>query len=540
MHRSNMRKRFLPFLVVFVALTAIMMTVAFAEGEAEYVSNFYASPLSLLPPVIAIILALITKEVYSSLFVGILVGGLLYANFNPELTIMTMFFNEDGGMIYKISDSWNAGILVFLVILGIMVALMNKAGGSTAFGNWAKSHIKTRVGGQLSTMLLGVLIFVDDYFNCLTVGSVMLPVTDGHRVSRAKLAYLIDATAAPICIIAPISSWAAAVTGSVPEDSGINGFAMFLQTIPNNLYALLTIFMVLALIVLQFDFGPMKKYAETHQQPHAQELKSDSKGKVIDLVLPVVVLIFCCIMGMVYTGGFFDGESFIDAFAGSDASMGLVLGSVITLILTFIYYMIRRVMTFQEFTECIPDGFKQMVPAILILTFAWTLSGMTGLLGGATFVENLVANAAPGMKAMLPAIVFLVCVGLAFATGTSWGTFGIMIPIVLPLFPMGSDMMVTSIAACLAGAVCGDHCSPISDTTIMASAGARCNHVNHVATQLPYALTVAAVCFVGYIIAGLTNGNTWITLIISLVLLEVVLFALKSISSKKDEAAVVK
>ena len=497
MHRSNMRKRFLPFLVVFVALTAIMMTVAFAEGEAEYVSNFYASPLSLLPPVIAIILALITKEVYSSLFVGILVGGLLYANFNPELTIMTMFFNEDGGMIYKISDSWNAGILVFLVILGIMVALMNKAGGSTAFGNWAKSHIKTRVGGQLSTMLLGVLIFVDDYFNCLTVGSVMLPVTDGHRVSRAKLAYLIDATAAPICIIAPISSWAAAVTGSVPEDSGINGFAMFLQTIPNNLYALLTIVMCLTLAIGKFDYGPMKIHEDnardkndlftTPDRPYGEglgDVKPNANGKVIDLVLPVVVLIFCCIMGMVYTGGFFDGESFIDAFAGSDASMGLVLGSVITLILTFIYYMIRRVMTFQEFTECIPDGFKQMVPAILILTFAWTLSGMTGLLGGATFVENLVANAAPGMKAMLPAIVFLVCVGLAFATGTSWGTFGIMIPIVLPLFPMGSDMMVTSIAACLAGAVCGDHCSPISDTTIMASAGARCNHVNHVATYL--------------------------------------------------------
>ena len=553
MHRSNMRKRFLPFLVVFVALTAIMMTVAFAEGEAEYVSNFYASPLSLLPPVIAIILALITKEVYSSLFVGILVGGLLYANFNPELTIMTMFFNEDGGMIYKISDSWNAGILVFLVILGIMVALMNKAGGSTAFGNWAKSHIKTRVGGQLSTMLLGVLIFVDDYFNCLTVGSVMLPVTDGHRVSRAKLAYLIDATAAPICIIAPISSWAAAVTGSVPEDSGINGFAMFLQTIPNNLYALLTIVMCLTLAIGKFDYGPMKIHEDnardrndlftTPDRPYGEglgDVKPNANGKVIDLVLPVVVLIFCCIMGMVYTGGFFDGESFIDAFAGSDASMGLVLGSVITLIFTFIYYMIRRVMTFQEFTECIPDGFKQMVPAILILTFAWTLSGMTGLLGGATFVENLVANAAPGMKAMLPAIVFLVCVGLAFATGTSWGTFGIMIPIVLPLFPLGSDMMVTSIAACLAGAVCGDHCSPITETTIMASAGARCNHVNHVATQLPYALTVAAVCFVGYIIAGLTNGNTWVTLIISLVLLEVVLFALKSISSKKDEAAVVK
>ena len=354
MHRSNMRKRFLPFLVVFVALTAITMTVAFAEGEAEYVSNFYASPLSLLPPVIAIILALITKEVYSSLFVGILVGGLLYANFNPELTIMTMFFNEDGGMIYKISDSWNAGILVFLVILGIMVALMNKAGGSTAFGNWAKSHIKTRVGGQLSTMLLGVLIFVDDYFNCLTVGSVMLPVTDGHRVSRAKLAYLIDATAAPICIIAPISSWAAAVTGSVPEDSGINGFAMFLQTIPNNLYALLTIVMCLTLAIGKFDYGPMKIHEDnardkndlftTPDRPYGEglgDVKPNANGKVIDLVLPVVVLIFCCIMGMVYTGGFFEGESFIDAFAGSDASMGLVLGSVITLIFTCIYYMIR-------------------------------------------------------------------------------------------------------------------------------------------------------------------------------------------------------
>lgn len=546
MRRSNLRKRLLPFLVVFAALIAVMMTVAFAEGGAEYQSIFHAGPLSLLPPVIAIVLALITKEVYSSLFVGILVGGLLYANFNPELTIMTMFFNEDGGMVYKLADSWNAGILIFLVVLGIMVSLMNKAGGSAAFGNWASGHIKSRVGGQLSTMLLGCLIFVDDYFNCLTVGSVMLPVTDGHRVSRAKLAYLIDATAAPVCIIAPISSWAAAVTGSVPKESGINGFEMFLQTIPNNLYALLTLAMCVTLAVGNFDYGPMKLHEDnakskndlftTPDRPYGEglgDIEPNSRGKVIDLVLPVAVLIVCCIVGMIYSGGFFEGASFIDAFAGSDASMGLVLGCIVTLIFTFFYYLARRVMTFSEFTACIPDGFKQMVPAILILTFAWTLSGMTGLLGGAEFVENLVANAAPGMKAMLPAIVFLVCVGLSFATGTSWGTFGIMIPIVLPLFPVGSDMMVTSIAACLAGAVCGDHCSPISDTTIMASAGARCNHINHVSTQLPYALTVAAVCFVGYIIAGLTNGNTWLTLIISLILLEVVLFGLKTIFEKR-------
>ena len=518
----------------FVGLAVVVVALIIAKVTNDG-SGFVATGWALLPPFVASARALISKEVYSSLFIGILVGGLLYANFNPELTIMTMFFNEDGGMIYKISDSWNAGILVFLVILGIMVALMNKAGGSTAFGNWAKDHIKTRVGGQLSTMLLGVLIFVDDYFNCLTVGSVMLPVTDGHRVSRAKLAYLIDATAAPICIIAPISSWAAAVTGSVPEDSGINGFAMFLQTIPNNLYALLTIVMCLTLAIGKFDYGPMKIHEDnardkndlftTPDRPYGEglgDVKPNANGKVIDLVLPVVVLIFCCIMGMVYTGGFFDGESFIDAFAGSDASMGLVLGSVITLILTFIYYMIRRVMTFQEFTECIPDGFKQMVPAILILTFAWTLSGMTGLLGAKYYVANLLGSSAAALQYLLPFIIFLVAVFLAFATGTSWGTFSILIPIVCQAFPDG-EMLVVSIAACLSGAVCGDHCSPISDTTIMASAGAHCSHVNHVSTQLPYAITAAACSAVCYVITGLAQAvlGSRASLVTSLVLLVV-------------------
>lgn len=537
----HFRKRIPWMVLMFTLVAALLMPAALAAGdEAGVQSMFYASPLSLLPPVIAIVLALITKEVYSSLFVGILVGALLYSNFNLETAFTTMFFNEDGGMVYKLSDSWNVGILIFLVVLGIMVSVMNKAGGSAAFGRWASARIKTRAGGQLSTILLGLLIFVDDYFNCLTVGSVMLPVTDGHKVSRAKLAYLIDATAAPICIIAPISSWAAAVTSAVPEDSGINGFQMFLQTIPNNLYAILTIIMCVTLALGKFDYGPMKLHEynaqnkndlfTTPDRPYGEgvgDVVPNSKGKVIDLVLPVVVLIFCCIMGMVYSGGFFSGTGFIDAFAGSDASVGLVLGSVTALIFTFIYYLVRRVVTFKEFTECIPDGFKQMVPAILILTFAWTLSGMTGLLGGAAYVEGLVANAAPGLQAMLPAVIFLVCIGLAFATGTSWGTFGIMIPIVLPLFPMGSPMMVTSIAACLAGAVCGDHCSPISDTTIMASAGARCNHVNHVSTQLPYALTVAAVCFVGYILFGFTQ-NTWLALIVSIVILEAVLMLIRA------------
>lgn len=497
MKKLNPQKLLMCFLTLIVlALVVVTLTTTGTVADPEnYAPHIYASAWALLPPVIAIVLALITKEVYSSLFVGILAGGLLYANFNLELMINTIFFNPNGGMVYKLADSWNVGILIFLVVLGALVALMNKAGGSAAFGKWASSKIKNRVGAQLATVALGVLIFVDDYFNCLTVGSVMRPVTDKHKVSRAKLAYIIDATAAPVCIIAPISSWAAAVTSSVPEDSGINGFTTFLQTIPCNYYALFTIIAMLFFVTTKTDFGSMKKHElnalngdlfTTPERPYEEtvEKSTDSKGKIIDLVLPVAVLIIACIFSMLYTGGFMSGTGFVDAFANSDASVGLVMGSGIALIFTFFFYMFREVLTFDEFMACIPEGFKAMVSPILILTFAWTLSGVTGLLGADVYVAQLVGGSATVLQSLLPAIIFLVAVGLAFATGTSWGTFGILIPIVMGVFPEG-NMMVISIAACLAGAVCGDHCSPISDTTILASAGARCHHVNHVSTQLP-------------------------------------------------------
>ncbi len=543
MKKLNKQKILMIILVLlFAALIFITMkTPGKIEDMAVYKPNMYSTPMALFPPIIAIGLALITKEVYSSLFVGILTGGLLYANFNLELMINTIFFNSDGGMVSKLSDSWNVGILIFLVVLGILVALMNKAGGSVAFGKWASKHIKGKVGAQLATMALGVMIFVDDYFNCLTVGGVMRSVTDRHKVSRAKLAYIIDATAAPICIIAPISSWAAAVTSSVPEDAGINGFTTFLRTIPYNFYALFTLVTVVFLIITKTDFGPMKKHEEnakngdlfsTPERPFEENIseKVSTKGKVIDLVLPVLVLIFACIMGMLYTGGFFEGESFIDAFANSDASVGLVIGSFIGLMFTFVFYMLREVVTFSEFMDCVPEGFKTMVSPILILTFAWTLSGVTNLLGANEYVAMLVSGSAAGLKALLPSIIFLVALGLAFATGTSWGTFGILIPIVMGVFPSG-EMMVISIAACLAGAVCGDHCSPISDTTILASAGAQCHHVNHVSTQLPYALLVAGVSFVTYIVAGIIE-NVVISLAFGLVLLLVVLFGIRYFTKK--------
>jgi Na+/H+ antiporter NhaC len=454
-----------------------------------------------------------------------------------------MFFNEDGGMIYKLADSWNVGILVFLVLLGILVSLLNKAGGSAAFGEWASRHIKTRIGGQLAVMLLGVLIFVDDYFNCLTVGSVMRPVSDRHQVSRAKLSYLIDATAAPVCIIAPISSWAAAVTSSVPEDAGIQGFAVFVQTIPYNLYAILTIVMMLFIVLTNFDYGPMKLHEDnarkgdlftTDARPYNEngEEESNPKGKVVDLVLPIIVLIASCIIGMVYTGGFFSGVDFVTAFSDCDASVGLVIGGFVTLVFTFLFYMIRDVISFREFADCIPEGFQSMIAPILILTMAWTLSGMTSLLGAKIFVANVVQGSAASFQAFLPCVIFLVAAGLAFATGTSWGTFGILIPIVLGVFSHG-EMMVISISACLAGAVCGDHCSPISDTTIMASAGGHCDHVNHVSTQLPYALTVASVCCVGYILAGFIH-NAFIVLPVSIVLMLLVLFGLRLILKTSD------
>lgn len=537
--------------IITAAVFFILLAVTFqTSGKLQDIKNYepavYASPLALLPPVIAIALALITKEVYSSLFIGILTGGLLYANFNLELMVNTIFFNESGGMIYKLADSWNVGILVFLVVLGILVALMNKAGGSAAFGIWASKRIQTRVGAQLATMALGVMIFVDDYFNCLTVGNVMRSVTDRHQVSRAKLAYIIDATAAPVCIIAPISSWAAAVTSSVPEDAGINGFTTFLRTIPYNYYALFTLITVIFLTVAKVDFGPMKKHEmnaihgdlfTTSERPFQEEMQEagNTKGTVADLLLPVAVLIVSCIASMLYTGGFFEGESFVRAFAGSDASVGLVMGSFLALMFTFVYYMFREVLTFGEFMECVPEGFKMMVSPILILTFAWTLSGVTGLLGANIYVAGVVSGSAKALQVFLPAIIFLVALGLAFATGTSWGTFGILIPIVMGVFSSG-EMMVISIAACLAGAVCGDHCSPISDTTILASAGSQCHHVNHVATQLPYVLVVAAVSFVSYFIAGLTK-NVLVSFAAGFFILMGVLFLIRHASGvEKNEA----
>ena len=519
--------------VFALLLWCTAVTPGKVADPATYTCAVYSTFFSLLPPVIAIVLALNTKEVYTSLLVGIASGALLYANGNLELALNTLFFNEDGGMITKLSDSGNVGILAFLVMLGILVALMNKAGGSAAFGRWASTHIHSRAGAQFATLLLGVMIFVDDYFNCLTVGSVMRPVTDRQKVSRAKLAYLIDSTAAPICIIAPVSSWAAAVTSSVPAGSGINGFTMFLRTIPYNYYAVLTVVMSLFLIFTGAEFGPMKLNEDnakngdlftTTDRPYGDDVDdgSDTNGHVIDLLAPVLVLIAACIFGMVYTGGFFEGVDFITAFADCNASAGLVLGSSIALLFTFVFYRVRSVMTFQDFAACIPEGFKAMVSPMLILSLAWTLSGMTGLLGAKYYVANLLGNSAAALQYLLPFIIFLVAVFLAFATGTSWGTFSILIPIVCHAFPNG-EMLVVSIAACLSGAVCGDHCSPISDTTIMASAGAHCSHVNHVSTQLPYAITAAACSAVCYIITGLAQAvlGSRASLVTSLVLLVV-------------------
>ena len=480
-------------------------------GYVESPSHFYNTALSLLPPVIAIALALITKEVYSSLFIGILVGGLLYSNFSFEGTLNHVF---SGGIVTSLSDAYNVGILIFLVILGTMVCLMNKAGASAAFGRWAKKNIKSRAGAQLASIVLGCLIFIDDYFNCLTVGSVMRPITDKHNVSRAKLAYIIDATAAPVCIIAPVSSWAAAVASFAEEGQGLN---LFIRAIPYNFYALLTIVMMLGLVFMKVDFGPMARFERnavekgdlfSGSNPYAmmdEEIVED-KGKVIDLVLPIVVLVFCCVVGMIYSGDFFSGASFVDAFSNSDASVGLMLGSAFGLLFTLVYYFARRSLGFKEMMGCIPEGFKAMVPAILILTFAWTLKGMTDSLGAKYFVRDFVRSA-EHLQMFLPVIVFIIGCLLAFATGTSWGTFGILIPIVQNVFSMDNPLAIICISACMAGAVCGDHCSPISDTTIMASAGAQCDHVNHVSTQLPYAVSCAAISGVGYLVAGLLASN---------------------------------
>ena len=509
----------------------IQAAIATVRGDIGAYSTFAA----LLPPIIAIALALITKEVYSSLFIGILSGALIYSNFNVWGMVTSTF----DVMIGKLSDSWNVGILIFLVILGMMVSLINKAGGSAAYGRWAETHIKSRAGALLSTVVLGVLIFIDDYFNCLTVGSVMRPVTDKHQISRAKLAFIIDATAAPVCIIAPISSWAAAVSSVAPEGQGLQ---LFMSSIPYNFYALLTLAMMLMMIILNVDFGKMRTHEinalngdiyTTEARPFAasNDGAGNAKGTVADLVVPIVALIVSCVLTMVYTGGFFDATSdsymnFIDAFGNSDASVGLVLGSFIALMVTFVLYIPRKIVSLKEFTGAFADGFKLMSSAILILTFAWTLSGVTNNLGAQIVVAEFVRINAAGLANLLPAIVFLIAVGLAFATGTSWGTFGILLPIVCSVFPSG-ELMIIAVSACLAGAVCGDHCSPISDTTIMASTGAQCEHINHVSTQLPYSLLAAAVSFAGFVMAGYIQ-NALIVLPICVAIMFVVLLVIRS------------
>ena len=539
------RKRAYLAVTVLMLLTALLFSVC--PGMAEEVvegaetaaktSPFFMTPWALLPPVIAIALALITKEVYSSLFIGIVVGGLLYSNFNFEGTLLHVFKD---GIVGSLADEYNVGILIFLVILGVIVMLMNKAGGSAAFGRWASEHIKSRTGAQLATIALGVLIFIDDYFNCLTVGSVMRPVCDKKNISRAKLAYLIDATAAPVCIIAPVSSWAAAVSSYVEDGQGLQ---LFIRAIPFNFYAILTIVMMIFLAITGLDYGKMAVHEKNAKEKgdifsgvkHMGEQLSDTmnpKGIVFDLIFPIVVLIVSCVIGMIYSGGFFSGESFISAFSNSDASVGLMLGSAVTLVITVIYYLIRRVIPFKTMMECIPEGFKSMVPAILILTFAWSLKAMTDSLGAKEFVETMVKMRAQGFAQLLPAIIFLIACFLSFSTGTSWGTFGILIPITLSVFPLEMPLGVVCVSACMAGAVCGDHCSPISDTTIMASAGAQCEHVTHVSTQLPYAISVACVSFVAYLISGFVP-NALIALPVAILLMLGTLVVLRKVIGDK-------
>ena len=503
--------------------------------------EIYATFWALVPALIAIALALITKEVYSSLFIGIAAGALLYSNFNPVATIETMIGD---GLIASVSDT--AGIFIFLVVLGIMVALLNKTGGSAAFGKWASTHIKSKVGAALCTFLLGVLIFVDDYFNCLTVGSVMRPVTDSHKMSRTKLAYIIDATAAPVCMIAPISSWAAAVSEYTSDAGGVSSLALFCRAIPYNFYSLLSFVFIISITLMKFDYGPMKKFETDAELGKSDKINNDtsapimiSNAKVIDLVLPIITLIAVCIVALIHNGGFFDAENeyyhdFVNAFGNTDATVALPLGSLVVLILMIIYLNCRRLISFKDAMDCIPKGFTAMVPAILILTLATSLKTMTSMLGSKQFVEQALAGAG-SLNLFLPAIIFIVALGIAFATGTSWGTFGILIPIVLGVFPSGSELMIIGMSACLAGSVCGDHCSPISDTTIMSSAGAQCDHVNHVSTQLPYALTVAAISFILYVLAGLVQ-NVYIVLPIGIALTIGTLIVIKMITKEKAEA----
>lgn len=498
-------------------------------GEGEVRASYWA----LVPPVIAIALALITKEVYSSLFIGILAGAILASDFKFTGTMDTLI---NDGLISAVSGT--AGIFIFLVVLGVIVALVNKAGGSAAFGSWAQKHIKTRTGAMLATFVLGVLIFIDDYFNCLTVGSVMRPVTDGHKVSRAKLSYLIDATAAPICMIAPISSWAAAVASYADDGQGI---ALFIRAIPYNFYSLLTFVFIIGLSLMKFDYGPMrvhesnaKKFGDLYTSGDKAEVADDnpsSKGKVIDLVLPIIVLIAICVFALVYVGGIFDGSGFVEAFSNTDATVGLPWGSIIALVFTIIYLCARKLVSFKEAMECIPKGFIAMVPAILILTFATSLKNMTAVLGAKPFVADVMSSVAGSFQSFLPAIIFLVACFISFATGTSWGTFGILIPIVIAIFPSGAIQTI-GMSACLAGSVCGDHCSPISDTTIMSSAGGQCNHLNHVSTQLPYAISVAAISFVMYVLTGFVQ-QIYIVLPVGIVLTVAFLFVMKAAMIKK-------
>ena len=540
------RKQMVMFvlLAVFAALLVVTIMTGGKETSGEYTSIAYATIFSLLPPVIAIGLALFTKEVYTSLLAGILAGALLYSNGNLETMINTMFFHEEGGMVYKLADAWNVGIIVFLVMLGILVSLLNKAGGSAAFGKWASKRIKTRIGAQISVMILGVMIFVDDYFNCLTVGSVMRPVTDRYKVSRAKLAYIIDATAAPVCIIAPISSWAAAVNSYVPEDAGITGFQLFLRTIPYNLYAILTLTMVLFIILAGFDFGLMKKHEENaakgdlftsggEEFEQVKEEEISSRGKVIDLILPVLVLIGAAVGAMIYTGFLGGATDIVTAFSGCDAETSLIFATMITVLFMLVLYLPRKVVTFKGFMDSFVEGFKMMIPAIAILIFAWSLKGMGDALEISTFVSNTVGSGASA-SVILPAVLFLVAIFLSFSTGTSWGTFAILVPIATAMFP-GADnlqMMIITVSAVLAGAVCGDHISPISDTTVMSSAGAQSNHINHVTTQMQYAAVVAVVSFIGYVIAGFVH-IWWVVLGISLILLLAVLTVIKKIASRE-------
>ena len=537
---SPRMKRFGQFLLVIFALACVLMTAAFAEGDVEHTSFVWGTVASLLPPVAAIVLALITKEVYSSLFLGIIVGCFLYTNGSPIdafQDFVSRLTSNAGG---------NMGILMFLVILGTMVALMIRAGGSKAYGDWAVSHIKTKSGALWSTFILAIVLGVDDYFNNLTTGNVMRPVTDGHHISRAKLSYMCDATAAPVCIMMPVSSWAAAVTGIIGNEEV--GFQIFLKAIPYNYYAILTLVFIVVMTCLNIDYGPMRKHENnaakgdlytTPERPFAgvEEMKFNPNGKVIDLVLPVLVLVGCCVGSMVYVGYQNGGTDLITAFANTSAFDALPLGSLVALIFTMIFFMVRRAMSFTELMDCLPNGFKQMVPAILILCLAWTIGDVTKALGAPEFVADLVSKFGPGLKNFLPAVVFLIAAFLGFATGTSWGTFSILLPIVIPVFSGGTpavdltvgdlnnNLLMISIAATLGGAVMGDHCSPISDTTIMASSGAQCYHLNHVATQLPYAMTVAVVCFANYILASFIQ-NVVINLAIAIVCMVVVLLVI--------------